>query len=73
MPVSFPIGFQVGGRAARDKVAGGAWCATDVGKDECANTPAGARLQEGGSWHQAGVKRVLERLGAEALLFSEQV
>jgi hypothetical protein len=46
MHASVPIGFQVGGRAARDKVAGGARFATNVRKDGDAITPVAAQLQD---------------------------
>jgi hypothetical protein len=42
MHASVPIGFQVGGRAVRDKVAGGARFATNVRKDGDAITPVAA-------------------------------
>jgi hypothetical protein len=46
MHASFPTGFQVGGRAARDKVAGGAGFATNVGNDGDAFTPDAKQLQD---------------------------
>jgi hypothetical protein len=46
MPWVFPDGFQVGGRAVRDKVTGGAGFATNVGKDAEALTRSPRQLQD---------------------------
>lgn len=43
---SFPTGFQVGGRAARDKVTGGAGFSVDVGKDDGGFTPGDGQMQD---------------------------
>ena len=55
--VSSPVGFQVGGRAARDKVAGGAWMIADVRKTKGSLRAGLRQLQDDARLHHLARRR----------------